>query len=106
MKQKRKYGMGGIYRNGSCTLFTIYYHKDSKRIREATHTANFQIAQQLLKRRVGEIAKGEFVGPEIERIRVSELWDPFRRDRKIKGRSLEHLDRRWKKHIEPFLGQY
>jgi integrase len=34
------------------------------------------------------------------------LWEPFSRDRKIKGRGLEHLTRRWTKHLEPFFGQY
>lgn len=107
MKQtKRKYGMGGIYRPDGCKNYTIYYSRKGKRIREATGSSNFQVAQQLLKRRVGEIAKGEFVGPEVERIRVAQLWEPFLRDRKIKGRSLEHLTRRWTKHLEPFIGQY
>ena len=105
-QQKRKYGMGGIYRPEGCKNWTIHYHVGKKRIREATGSANFQVAQQMLKRRVGEIAKGEFVGPEVERIRIAQLWDPFLRDRKIKGRSLDHLTRRWTKHLEPFFGQY
>src|SRR5947199_10837773 len=77
-KPKRKYGMGGIYRPDGCKNYTIYYSRNHKRIGEATGSPNYQVAQQRLKRRVGEIAKGEFVGPEVERIRVSELWEPFR----------------------------
>ncbi len=105
-QQKRSYGMGGIYRPKGCKNWTIYYSRKGKRVREATGSSNYQTAQQMLKRRVGEIAKGEFVGVEVERIRVSDLWDAFLRDRKIKGRGLDHIQRRWKLHLEPFFAEY
>ena len=57
--------MGGIYRPKGCSNWTIYYSRKGKRVREATGSSNYRAAQQLLKRRVGEIAKGEFVGPEV-----------------------------------------
>jgi integrase len=104
--QKRKYGMGGMYRPGGCKNYTIYYSRKGKRFREKTGSSNPAVAQQMLKRRVGEIAKDEFVGLEAERIRVSGLWAPFLLDRKNKGRGLEHIQRRWTKHVEPFFAQY
>lgn len=106
MKQKRNYGMGGMYRPKGCKNWTIYYSRKGKRIREKTKSPDYAAAQQLLKRRVGEVAKGEWTDPKTEKLKVGELWEPFLRDRKIKGRGLEHLTRRWAKHIEKFFGQY
>lgn len=101
---KNKYGMGGVWKRGK--LYSIFYSVKGRRVREKTGSSNYAVAQQLLKRRVGEVARGEFNGLEAERIRVSELWEPFLRDRKIKGRGLEHLKRRWTLHLEPFIAQY
>jgi site-specific recombinase XerD len=105
-QQKRRYGMGGIYRPKGCKNWTIYYSDPvkRKRIREATGSANYAEAQQMLKRRIGDIAKGEAVDPKTEKIKVSELWEPFVRDRKINGRKLEFNQWRWTKHVEPFFG--
>lgn len=105
-KQKRKYRTGGIYKPKGCKNWTIYYSIKRKRYREATGTSNYATAQQMLHRKVGDIAKGEVVDPKMDKIKVTDLWEPFLRDRKIKGRGLEYLNRRWTKHVEPFFAQY
>jgi len=51
-------------------------------------------------------ASHEAVDPKIEKIKVTDLWEPFLLDRKNKGRGLEHIERRWRKHVEPFFAQY
>ena len=105
-KQKRRYGMGGIYRPKGCKNWTIYYSVKRKRFREATGSVDYAVAQQMLKRRLGSEANSEAVDPKIEKIKVTDLWEPFVRDRKIKGRKLQFNQWRWTKHVEPFFGQY
>jgi hypothetical protein len=105
-KQKRKYKTGGIYRPKGCKNWTIYYSVKRKRYRVATHTSDYATAQQMLHRKVGDIANGGAVDPKIEQIKVTDLWGPFLRDRKNKGRGLEFLNMRWRKHVEPFFAQY
>jgi len=58
----------------------------------------------MLQRKVGSAANGEAVDPKIEKLKVTDFWTPFLLDRKNKGRGLEHIQRRWIKHVEPFFG--
>ncbi|HEY3929829.1 MAG TPA: tyrosine-type recombinase/integrase [Candidatus Koribacter sp.] len=80
------------YRNGKC-------------FRETTKERDQQEAQKFLNRRLGEIATGTYAGPQIERVRVSELADEFLRDYRINGRkSLDDVQARWDLHLKPFFG--
>ncbi len=89
---------------GSTKLWCQYYVA-GKAIRESTHETDPRKAEKFLHRRLGEIASGNFIGPNLERIRVSELAEDLERDYKINGRkSAEWASRRWTLHLKPFFG--
>jgi hypothetical protein len=73
--------------------------------RESTQTTDEKKAGDFLRKRLGEIATGQFSGLEPERIRVTELAEDFLREYRINGRkSLYATELRWRLHIKPFFG--
>ncbi|HET9284281.1 MAG TPA: site-specific integrase [Candidatus Angelobacter sp.] len=101
----RERGTGRIYKQKGCNLWTIQYYKDGKRIREATGTSNEKEAKQKLRQRLQQLSTGTFVGLQVERIRVEDLWEPFSREQRINGRKRPKVPQaRWEKHLKPFFG--
>src|SRR5436309_1126943 len=97
--------LGRIYKQKGCNLYSIQYYKNGKRIRESTGSAKYNVAEQKLKRRVAQIATGTFVGPQVERVKVAELAEPFLRDQRINERKgQKHTEKRWTNHVERFFG--
>jgi integrase len=86
-------------------LWTIQYYKHGKRIREATGLSDERAAKRKLRQRLQELATGSYVGPQVERIKVNELWDAFERDQRVSGRKRPKVPKtRWVKHLEPYFG--
>jgi len=101
----RRRGTGSIFKRPGCKTWTIKFSARGKTIREATGERDYSEAMKILTRRLGELDKGVFVEPEVRRIQVQELAEDFLRDYKINGRkSVEHAERRWRKHLQPFFG--
>jgi hypothetical protein len=60
-------------------MYTIEYRRNRKRIREATHSDNPQVARQKLRQRKAQIRMGTFAGPQVEPITVGERAQPILR---------------------------
>jgi len=102
----RTRGSGSIYKQKGSSVFWVKYYRNGKSFRESTRTSNKQEAKDFLKRRLGEIATGNFYGPLADRITMTELADDFLRDYRINQRkSLDDAEARWKLHLEPFFGR-
>ena len=69
----RKPKLGTIYRRGR--IWWLKYYRNGKPYRESSTSTLYTDAEQLLKRRQGEIVTGRFAGLEPERITVRELID-------------------------------
>jgi len=84
-------GEGRIFeRKASSVLWCSYYHR-GKEYRESTGTADQHKAEKYLKRRLREVENDrdgikQFIGPQAERIRVSELLDALEADYKLRGK--------------------
>lgn len=101
----RPRGMGSVYKQKNSRFWWIKYHRNGTPYRESAHTAERQEAANLLKRRIGEIASGEFFGPKSECTTIEELAADFLREYRISGRkSHGHAERRWRLHLQPFFG--
>ena len=86
-------------------MWWCQYYRNGKCFRESTKLRDKSEAQKFLNNRLGEIATGTFAGPQIERVRVSELAEEFLRDYRINERkSLDDVTARWELHLKPFLG--
>jgi integrase len=89
---------------GSGALW-IKYHRNGKPIRESTHTTQRKKAEHLLRKRLAEISTGAYLGPKLERIRMTELADDLVREYRINERkSVDDLVARWTLHLKPFFG--
>jgi len=89
---------------GSSVLW-IKYHRNGKPVRESAHTTKVKEAEKLLRQRLAAISTGTYVGPRLEKTRITELADDLVREYRINGRkSLDDLEARWKLHLEPFFG--
>jgi integrase len=102
---KRPRGTGSIFRMNDSNMLWVKYYRNGKPIRESTRTTKLREAAKFLRRRLGEIATGSFVGLRIEKIRVTELADDLLREYRINGRkSIDDLQSRWDLHLKPFFG--
>lgn len=104
--KQRPRGTGSIYRQKDSVSWWIQYFLNGKRHRESANTTKKWKAEKFLQKRLAEVSTGNFIGPTIERVRVSELADDLLRDYRINGRkSLEWAERRWNLHLQPFFGE-
>ena len=102
---KRERGTGRVYQQRGCNLWTIQYYKGGKRIREATGLSDERAAKQKLRQRLQQLSTGTFVGAQVERIRVDELFEAFERDQRVNGRKRPKVPKtRWEKHLKLFFG--
>lgn len=98
-------GSGTLYKQKDSSVWWCQYYKGGKCFRESTKQRDKEEARKFLNNRLGEIVSGSFSGPQMERVRVSELAEEFLRDYRINERkSLEDVQARWTLHLEPFFG--
>lgn len=87
----RARGDGRVFtRRGSAFLWCAYYLR-GKEYRESTGTSDHQRAEKFLKRRLKEvgadqIGRASFVGPQQERMKVSNLLDALEEDYKLRAK--------------------
>jgi integrase len=86
MKRKK-----GVYLRGA--VYWIKYYRNGKAYRESSGSKKESDACKLLKRRLGEITLGRFVGPDAERVTIRELAADYLNDYRVNGRkSLEKAE--------------
>jgi integrase len=76
--------MGCLYRRGK--KYWIKYYRNGKAIMESTHSEKKEVASRLLKRREGEISKGEIPGIYFDRINFDELAEVLLTDYRVNGK--------------------
>ena len=114
-RPRRNRGEGSIYRpryrdrktreSRQCRTFWIQYYRNGIAIRENTHSDKITIAREILKKRMGEMATGSWVEPRAQKVMMPELVDALLREyRNNQRKSLDIVEHKWKKHLEPFFG--
>jgi hypothetical protein len=66
---KRPRGTGSIFRMNNSNMLWVKYYRNGKPIRESAHTAKPKEAANFLRKRLGEISSGTFLGLRIEKIK-------------------------------------
>lgn len=75
-------------------------------VRESTRSPQFKHAENLLKRRIMEIADNRFPGPKAHRVRIGELLDQLLVDYKVNGKALKDFaDPIVRCHLRPYFGR-
>lgn len=86
-------------------IYWIKYYRHGRSFRESSRSDSYAEAEQLLKRRNGEIVTGKFAGLTPERIRMADLFQDLLDDYRInRRRSLSELESRLTNHLLPFFG--
>lgn len=105
-RRRRQRGTGSIFRKPPCKLWVIQYYYKGRRVREATGLADFDEAKKLLRQRLHEIDRDEYVAQQqkARALRVKDLYETLKMhmDTNTKARKRD-LPGRWK-HLEPVFG--
>jgi integrase len=100
---KRPRGTGCLYQRGE--VWWLKYFRNGRPFSESTGTHDKRKAQAILRQRIGEISTGTFLGPQIEKVMVSDLAADLLSDyRANQRRSIGNAEARWRLHLEPFFG--
>lgn len=102
-KARRPRGTGCVYMRGN--VFWIKYHRDGRAYFENTQTDVKTTATQLLQQRLGDIARGVPVTPQVNRCRVDEILEDVRLDyERNNQKSISSVERRIRLHLRPYFG--
>lgn len=106
-RRRRQRGTGSIFRKPPCKLWVIQYYYKGRRVREATGLDDFDEAKKLLRQRLHEIDRDEYVAQQqkAKALRVEDLYKSLKMhmDTNTKARKRD-LPGRWK-HLEPVFGK-
>ncbi len=78
--------MGTIYRRKGKKVLWIKYYRNGKPFYESSHGDKLVVAKRLLKKREGEISKGELPGIYFDKVKFDGLAEDLLSDYRINGR--------------------
>ena len=78
-------GIGRVFKRHR--VYWIAYYVNGKERRESSESPKKKAAQDLLKKRLGEMGRGELIGPSEERVTVDQLLTDLRTDYEVNGRA-------------------
>lgn len=93
--------MGDPYRRGK--IWWIQYYRNGKKVRESSKSTKKMVANKLLARRLGDIAKGKIPGTYQERVTFDELAEAFLRDYRINQKKSLVRAERSVRHLKQFF---
>ncbi len=97
--------MGTIYRRKGTKILWIKYYRNGKPHYESSHSDKMVVAKRLLRKREGEISKGELPGIYFDKVRFDELAEDFLSDYRInRKKSLDKAERSVRHLKEAFGG--
>ena len=95
----------GVYRRKDSTFLWIHYGYHGRDYRESAETDSPKRAAALRELRKAELRLGKFVQPNARRVLLSELYADVLEDYRINHcASIDDLEDRWVKHLQPFFG--
>jgi integrase len=104
-RQKRPRGTGAIFSvPGSRFLWVGYTDAKGEYVRESSKEVQRTKAQKFLDKRLQAVASGNFLGPQVDRITVDELYDDLLQDYRTHGQFVPWPERRWNAHLKDYFG--
>ena len=86
--------------------YWIKFYRNGRPYRESVRSDKEPDARKLLKKRLGEIALGRFIGPEAERVTIRQLAKDYENDYRVNGKKSLDKAERVLKHVLAFFGDY
>src|SRR5580700_937157 len=104
-RQKRPRGTGAIFSvPGSRFLWVGYTDAKGEYVRESSKEVQRTKAQKFLDKRLQAVASGNFLGPQVDRITVDELYDDLLQDYRTHGQFVPWPERCWNAHLKDYFG--
>src|SRR5579885_1176653 len=103
-ERKSMRGMGRIFKRGP--IYWIAYYHRGKEFRESSRSDSEAQARKLLKKRIGEVANGQLIGPSEERLGFDDLANMLITDYEINGKRSVDSVRLSIRHLREFFGLY
>lgn len=101
-KQSRPRGTGSIYLRGK--TWWISYSQNGRPFSESSRSDKQSVAEKLLRSRLADITRDEFIEPAKRKVLMLELATDFLLYYEAKQfKSYEHAKRRWELHLRPFF---
>lgn len=101
----RPRGTGRIYQQPGSGNWWIKYHVNGKTVRESTGTDNKRKAEDVLNRRIGEVAIGTYIS-QASKVMMTELAADYFNDARLNSaKDIKHAERCWQLHLEPRFGR-
>jgi len=95
----------GVYRRKDSKFLWIHYGYRGRDYRESAETNSPKKAASLRDLKKAQLRMGKFVEPSARRIMLSELYADVIEDYRINHyTSIDDLEDRWVKHLQPFFG--
>ena len=83
----------------------LKYHQNGRAIRESTGTTKETVARRMLRLREGDVERGIPVNPKLGRLTFEEAAADIQTEYRVNGRrSIAHLERRIRLHLQPVFG--
>lgn len=101
-------GRGSVYkpktRGKPSPFWWIKWYRDGRPFRESSGSSRKTDAQALLARRLGDVSRGAPITPQFDRLTFDEAAADVVNDYKTNAkRSLDGLERRLRKHLQPYF---
>src|SRR5260370_11048784 len=95
----------GVYRRKDSKFLWIHSGHRGRDYRESAETNSPKKAAALRELRKAELRMGKFVQPNARRVLLSELYADVLQDYRMNHyASIDDLEDRWVKHLQPFFG--
>src|SRR6059058_3879197 len=95
----------GVYRRKDSKVLWIHYGYRGRDYRESAETNSPNKAAALRELWKAELRMGRFVEPADRRVMLAELYADVLQDYRINHyASIDDLEDRWVKHLQPFFG--
>ena len=102
MKSRR--GTGSIYRRGG--THWIKYYRNGTAYRESSKSEKEVDARKLLRKRLGEISLGRFIGPAADRITIRDLSEDYLNDYRVNAKKSLDKAERTLRHVLAFFAYF
>jgi len=100
----QQYTKNGVTRETSVWYIEFWNPLYGRAVRESSHSTRYEDAKRLLRRRLGEVATGTYLGPAVEKTTLGELLDLVQVDYALNARRSADRMRRSCRHLLGYFG--
>lgn len=104
-KRKRERGTGAVYQVKGSKIWRVGYPgPNGEYVRESSGEENKTRAKDFLRKRMEAVSGGNFLGPQVEKITVDELYNGLLADYRTHGQFVLWPERCWNAHLKDYFG--